>query len=105
MNLVMSTLVIPDCHHKGSSRLDENSSINSVKCGPSVDKETEAMHEQEAVINLLPQHRSDELLQQCKLGRHYTLSAPIEEYDIFYIGCGSNTLSNLIISFHSCQVW
>lgn len=103
-NLVMASLIIPD-GHRGNPRSDEITAINGVKCGQSDYKENEAIPQQEAVKASLPQDRSDKLLQQCKLSRHYTLSAPIEEYSIFYIGCESRTLSNLIISYHSCQVW
>lgn len=104
VNTVMAVLNIPD-YHRGSHQLDENTTINSVKCGQSDDKDREAISDQETVTASLPQDRSDKLLQQCKLGRHYTLSAPIEKYSIFYIGCESRTLSNLIISYQSCQVW
>ena len=104
VNIVMAVLVIPGCH-KGSHREEENSSINGVKCGQCEDdKENEATHEQEAVVTSLPQERSDKMLQECKLGRCYTLSVPIEEYSIFYIGGESRALSNLIISYQSCQV-
>jgi len=42
--------------------------------------------------------------EQCKLGRCYTLSAPIEEYSIFYIGSEGRTLSNIIMNYPTCQV-
>lgn len=104
VNIVMAMLVVPG-RQKGSHREDENSGINGVKCGqPEDDKENEATHEPEAVVTSLPQERSDKTLQECKLGRCYTLSAPIKDYSIFYIGGESRTLSNLIISYQSCQV-
>ena len=104
VNIVMAMLVIPG-RQKGSHSEDENSGINGVKCGQSEDdKENEATLEPEAVVTSLPQERSDKMLQECKLGRCYTLSAPIEDYSIFYIGGESRALSNLIISYQSCQV-
>ena len=104
MNIVLASLVIPSCQ-KGSHRADENSAINGVKCGLlKDDKEVEAMHGEEAVLPSLPQERSDKMLQEYKLGRCYTLSSPIELYSIFYIGCESRTLSNVIISYQCCQV-
>jgi len=101
----MTLLVIP-AYQKGSLREDKNTTINSVKCGQSDDKENEALSEQEHVIaSSLPQHRSNKPMKQCKLGRCYTLSAPIEEYSIFYIGCDSRMLSNVIIGYQSCEVY
>ena len=104
VNIVMATLVIPG-KQKGSHRKDEHCNINGVKCGQSEDnKENEATREPEAVVTSLPQERSDKTLRECKLGRFYTLSAPIKDYSIFYIGGESRTLSNLIISYQFCQV-
>ena len=104
VNIVMAVLVISGWQ-KGSHRREENSIFSGVKCGQSEDdKENEAIHEREAVVTSLPQYRSDKMLQECKLGRHYTLSVPIEDYSIFYIGGESRTLSNVIINYQSCQV-
>lgn len=100
----MALLVIP-AHKKGNPRVDKNTAINSVKCGQSYNKENEALGGQEPITApFLPQHRSDKAIQQCKLGRCYTLSTAIEDYSIFYIGCDSRTLSNMIIGYQSCQV-
>ena len=103
-NIVMASLIVPDCY-RGNHMSDEITTITGVKCGQSDCKDNEAILKQEAVKASLPQDRSDKLLKHCKLSRHYTLSSPIEDYSIFYIGCESRTLSNLIISYHSCQVW
>lgn len=104
-NMVMAELVIPGCQTGNHTRAVENSATNGAKCGQSDNKKDEAMDDQETVVPSLPQDRDDKLIQHSKLGRHYTLSAPIEKYNIFYIGCEGRTLSNVIISYKCCQVW
>ena len=39
-------------------------------------------------------------------GRHYVLAddTPIENYIIFYIGCESLTLTNIIMTYNKCKV-
>ena len=98
VNVVMATLLIPGCQ-VGSHRAD--AAINGVKCGQSDDKENEATFEGKVAVPLLPQNGSDKV---CKLGRCYNLTASIDEYSIFYIGGESRALSNVIISYQSCQV-
>lgn len=100
VNVVLASLVIPG-YQRGNCK-SENS---AVKCEQSYNGENEAIREQEAAMCSLPQDKSDdESVQQCKLGRCYKLSAPINDYSIFYIGHESRTLSNIIISYQSCQV-
>ena len=100
-NVVMATLLTPGCQ-VGSHRAD--AAISGVEHGQSDDKESEATLVGKVVAPSLPQDGSDKVFQECKLGRCYSLAASIDEYSIFYIGGESRALSNVIISYQSCQV-
>ena len=40
-----------------------------------------------------------------RFGRSFTLTTPIEDYKVFYIGVEGPTLSNLMLNFNKCQFY
>jgi len=89
INMTVTSLNIPSlcygCHQTGGSCKQEN----DISFGKD---------------SITPLYKCGQGKDQSKLGRYYTLSAPIEEYSIFYIGSEGRTLTNIIMNYPTCQV-
>ncbi|XP_065915172.1 2-(3-amino-3-carboxypropyl)histidine synthase subunit 2-like [Dysidea avara] len=101
-NLTVTSLNIPTlccgCHQTGRSCTED--------CGDCVSsdmQENDTSHGKDSITPSCQCGQSMDSKEQCKLGRCYTLSAPIEEYSIFYIGSEGRALSNIIINYHTCK--
>jgi len=102
-NLVVTSLNVPALCN-GFCQTGKSSTKHCGDGESSDMQERDASQGGDAISPSCQRSQAMESREQCKLGRCYTLFAPIEQYSIFYIGSEGRTLSNIIINYHACQV-